>query len=1566
MSNITIEPIISQHNSEIPTSSLFNPPNLPPSHPNSSVVDKPSFTQPTDAGTPQALNEPSESSQLSQPSPHTNVASPLPSNDGGSGSQWILDEYHNGRLTLSYLGPSKIVQITCPVCSSMVNSGIPEKGISPTMHNLSFLGPLIQHAGSSKCLKKLQRLQDPSSDLRSRSRSRSLTPSLPPLSIPSRARSESVSREMLPPSTSPVTPFNLRFRSPSLPRELPALHSLSSSSSLSSIPLPSDVQDIVMMSAAITGVDCPALPLVWNVPGSFNSTFPWARIGDGPGSLSFSVEIFGCPPARYARSNNCLRQAANSLGMHPCVECALLEPRIQELESIAIEGHPKMNYSFMNHDQLEATLRKTKKEFNDWKLKSLNAGRRLATAAKNLSEHKAFIMALADCDVPRLDALIGACLRSNASVRAMSLKLGQAMERLYSPKGFTSKDMDISLVIMRMGGRPLLHTCNYVLKVPSVTTLFKNMSFVRVMTSIGGIDKESVRWNINEVFLKNRQPDAPRRGMSIAIDETALNEQAVYYRHSNSVGGLCWLHTRPEDLVLHSYKTAEKLARRLQDNEVHFAKELTVAAITLFGESRIFPILLAGTCKQETAEDVEKQMETLIEFVVELVKKDVLWSIVTDGDPNRRPAGYNICMKYTLSYDDPLYPLLFRLTGLNIQVGKYNITLDFDYKHIHKRWSTNIRSPKGIVLNNGRVINRIILERFFIWNGMDRIKARSLLYPDDPQDVPRAIELLQAIIDLRNLRLEQIPPTTDIDGLSIVADLDAIRVLAEILDGLVRPFTDPSTSLQDQVQLLSKYAHLTFVMFRKYRTGFMSNQLYGDSQMMVKTAMFTIAKQQLLDPTVHVRLGDLGSDKLERKFGRMRMLGAHDSGMNEKQAGERSGQATDLDGVFERNPGWEPSPRRLNMTCSESVDHMQYAEWKGSLVASECDLELGWKDGRDDAKAALRTSQLSPGDYNFPTLFAVEGVDLSLPHGNGKYPGVERADILEDEAREDGIDVTKTTPTPSADTDTDNCHEVLRFEEEQEEPEELQLPTKPGVVREDFFSDNSGKPMHKATACRLVINKYYSAKSKDRQTRVFSNPRGRLLMNSSPEECIDDKFVVGNLFVTLFRTEKTVSICLARSTILKEGGAIRSEVSCASLKNAKQEIMVTGQILRLCPTYKAYIDSDSDTPETSAWASAPSEDSEDSQWAWFWDGSYHEISSAVKGIDGMLTDKEVLITVSSALAQPVNPHIFDAGAQQDALGLDDTDLQRFNSLHLSWAMKHDDLLVLMEDLWETFASTAKPTKTLPLVKNAPGMPYMLPDGSTPLLVQDGAMQLAQEHTTGTEVSRQCHCCGEWIKGANFWRAHIGTHILRSQRGVIEPDLKENVGTSMPCGYCARSDRPGCAVTLSIKAKVEKIESKCPFIVPISYKTAIKGSATTRCRNVPVICSLCPPQPNAKSLPAIWLYNMPQHLAESHPEYDSPNLVEHESNLKPLPYNLWKMIEVTAEEEVALGIPEEHRLPAFTGFASQLVENEASSPAGNAGKKRRAPNHSRASPSLSSTSATQPPPTKRSCTTGIRR
>ncbi|KAJ7939289.1 hypothetical protein B0H13DRAFT_2301050 [Mycena leptocephala] len=96
--------------------------------------------------------------------------------------------------------------------------------------------------------------------------------------------------------------------------------------------------------------------------------------------------------------------------------------------------------------------------------------------------------------------------------------------------------------------------------------------------------------------------------------------------------------------------------------------------------------------------------------------------------------------------------------------------------------------------------------------------------------VPRAVKLLSLVTEMRHLDSSEFTP-------SEWKTHRALCLLGEMFDPLLEPFINPTLSLSDQITHLVKFAHLACAIFLKHETDFVSNQLYGDVQCMVKNAI---------------------------------------------------------------------------------------------------------------------------------------------------------------------------------------------------------------------------------------------------------------------------------------------------------------------------------------------------------------------------------------------------------------------------------------------------------------------------------------------------------------------------------------------------------------------------------------------------------------------------------------------------------------------------------------------------------------------------------------------------------
>ncbi|KAK6995668.1 hypothetical protein R3P38DRAFT_2567181 [Favolaschia claudopus] len=639
-------------------------------------------------------------------------------------------------------------------------------------------------------------------------------------------------------------------------------------------------------------------------------TFPFHRVGVHLGSLSFDVKILNRGTRIVGISEHCTGEA---LLNGCCIHCAKIPAEVSKLVDLASQADSRITHRYLSWAQIRDLLADRTEEVRKWRLKSLNSARNFATAVRRLADYGRFMEAIVENNIPRLQQPVSVGIRRGSSPNALIRTIQSALEGVYQPRPvLDSRTLDIALLVFRLGGRKLLYAVNHGLGLPSLRTLRNHMAFTKVMPTVGMISIEDILHNIREVVLKPRDAAAtppPLRGVNILIDEVALEERACHFRHNNSIGGLCWRHSSNIDLKLKTYDDALKIAKQIKTGEVHLGKEMTVVSVSCFGESGTYPILALPTCKSVGPAESSIIYETVTEAWTEHAAEKVgmPWSWSTDGEGSRRKAGYNLFVRHKLPRTSPLFGTLAGMAGLNIFTGLHSITLDFDYKHIFKRICTLIRSAAGMALCNGRIINPAVLTRFLArLPDQSEDSVRKLLFPDDPQDVPRAVELMDAITEFLVCDFGEVNADT-------AADLDSIRLLALILKSILAPFITPDMSLTEQMTHLCTYAHLTFTLFRLNRLTFMSNQLYGDSHSMIKNAFFCLAKQQKLDPTKPFYLFQVGDDPWERLFGKLRMLGGHNSAMSYAQAIERLGHACDLRAVYLRQPDLDQGQRRINM-----------------------------------------------------------------------------------------------------------------------------------------------------------------------------------------------------------------------------------------------------------------------------------------------------------------------------------------------------------------------------------------------------------------------------------------------------------------------------------------------------------------------------------------------------------------------------------------------------------------------------------------------------------------------------
>ena len=278
-------------------------------------------------------------------------------------------------------------------------------------------------------------------------------------------------------------------------------------------------------------------------------------------------------------------------------------------------------------------------------LQSLNDMCKLQHMLASLEDHNSLVMALSQADMPWLCQLLKTALHNGASIHTIIHMIEDALERGYQPRGHSTEANELALLVYRLGGSNPLYTLSKHLTLPSLCTLHSKMSFVKVMPTIGRISLETVKKNVQDVVIApcSRVDPLIHQGISLLIDETVLEEAAVYLPKTNGVGGLCWTHAHLINPMLYNYQSVINITTSLKAGRVHLGKEVTVVGAHIFGEDGLYPLLAAPTCKSKDAADMEFVFKTVVDgwqAVGDEQKVGPLWSFTTDGDVTHCKAGH--------------------------------------------------------------------------------------------------------------------------------------------------------------------------------------------------------------------------------------------------------------------------------------------------------------------------------------------------------------------------------------------------------------------------------------------------------------------------------------------------------------------------------------------------------------------------------------------------------------------------------------------------------------------------------------------------------------------------------------------------------------------------------------------------------------------------------------------------------------------------------------------------------------------------------------------------------------
>ncbi|KAF8869844.1 hypothetical protein CPB84DRAFT_1693712 [Gymnopilus junonius] len=331
------------------------------------------------------------------------------------------------------------------------------------------------------------------------------------------------------------------------------------------------------------------------------------------------------------------------------------------------------------------------------------------------------------------------------------------------------------------------------------------------------------------------------------------------------------------------------------------------------------------------------------------------YCIASDRDSRRCCALIAITLTSTPSPMSKLHHLLSSLPFFNLKCGNDELTCDFHWKHVLKQFrNTLLWMLKGMTLN-GIPISMSTLKFHLVACGMPESTADALLAPNDKQDVILMIKLLHSI--------SLLPPASSTDSPMIQATRRVLHLLGRIYHHLLSAYLDVELSLHDQLVHLSAVAHLILAMYHKDKGDFIPVQTFFDVMSMIKNVHFCVAKTQIDNPEGSFWIILLGTDGLEKVFGKVHTMVGNDTNADQLQLANHIDGTVQCVKILELHPEWGGQARHLNLQrlpsdlsssdISSKYDHINPRSWKGDIKVSNVVLLGSWSSGCQLAEAEL-------------------------------------------------------------------------------------------------------------------------------------------------------------------------------------------------------------------------------------------------------------------------------------------------------------------------------------------------------------------------------------------------------------------------------------------------------------------------------------------------------------------------------------------------------------------------------------------------------------------------------------
>lgn len=297
-------------------------------------------------------------------------------------------------------------------------------------------------------------------------------------------------------------------------------------------------------------------------------------------------------------------------------------------------------------------------------------------------------------------------------------------------------------------------------------------------------------------------------------------------------------------------------------------------------------------------------------------------------------------------------------------------------------------------------------------------------------------------------------------------------------------------SLHEQLVHLSAAAHLILAMYHNNKGEFILVQTLFDVMLMIKNIYFCVAKTQVDNPTGSFWIILIGTDGLEKVFGKVCTMVGNDSNADLLQLTNHIDSAVQCVKILEIHPEWGGQSQRLNVKplpfnavdISSKYDHINPKSWMGDICVQNVVLGGSWAVG-------FRVAETELTDAQFPSPFDIMknmgGYDIMCPFGSGKMALVDgrlsagECDETDEERDEPQVTVQDKPAAPNPKDGTEIEPDLDDVAGTAELTESITLQPLEAWISIDESDPSKSKKIHKASILQLYSSPLTISDSKD-------------------------------------------------------------------------------------------------------------------------------------------------------------------------------------------------------------------------------------------------------------------------------------------------------------------------------------------------------------------------------------------------------------------------------------------------------------------------------------------------------